>query len=107
MECLFCVGAYYPDFTVAALKMTVPRLRGDNHSSNGTECKVVMDTEVAAIVHLRQAFDKLMHELQSVLDTCDNGCPDQHYTRVVTMAREVKHLRDALRIRSTQLAQIE
>ena len=48
-----------------------------------SECKVITDTEVAAIVHLRQAFDKPMHELRSALDTCDNGCPNQHYTRVV------------------------
>ena len=32
--------------------------------------------EVAAIVNLRQTFDKPMHELQSALDTCDNGCPN-------------------------------
>ena len=49
-----------------------------------SECKVVTDTEVAAIVHLRQAFDKPMHELRSALDTCDDGCPNQHYTRVVS-----------------------
>ena len=48
-----------------------------------SECKVITDTEVAAIVHLRQAFDKPMHELRSALDTCDDGCPNQHYTRVV------------------------
>ena len=48
-----------------------------------SECKVITDTEVAAIVHLRQAFDKPMHELQSALDTCDDGCPNQCYTRVV------------------------
>ena len=48
-----------------------------------SECKVVTDTEVAAIVHLRQAFDKPMHELRNALDTCDNGCPNQHHTRVV------------------------
>ena len=28
-----------------------------------SECKVITDTEVSAIVHLRQAFDKPMHEL--------------------------------------------
>ena len=49
-----------------------------------SECKVITDTKVAAIVHLRQAFDKPMHELRSALDTCDNGCPNQHYTRVVS-----------------------
>ena len=47
------------------------------------ECKVIMDTEVAAIVHLRQVFDKPMHELRRALDTGDDGCPNQHYTRVV------------------------
>ena len=50
-----------------------------------SECKVVTDAEVAAIVHLRQAFDKLMHAVQSALDTCDDGCPNQHYTRVVSI----------------------
>ena len=30
-----------------------------------SECKVITDTEVAAIVHLRQVFDKPMHELRS------------------------------------------
>ena len=30
---------------------------------------MITDTEVAAIVHLRQAFDKPMHELRSALDT--------------------------------------
>ena len=49
-----------------------------------SECKMITDTEVAAIVHLRQAFDKPMHELRSALGTCDNGCPNQHYTRVVS-----------------------
>ena len=34
-----------------------------------SECKVITDTEVAATVHLRQAFDKPMHELRSALDT--------------------------------------
>ena len=69
----------------ATQKMTVPRLRGNNHPSNGTVIvSVIMDREVATIVHLRQAFDKPMHELRSALDTYDNGCPNQHYTRVVS-----------------------
>ena len=45
---------------------------------------MITDAEVAAIVHLRQAFDKPMHEVLSALDTCDDGCPNQHYTRVVS-----------------------
>ena len=49
-----------------------------------SECKVITDTELAAIVHLRQAFDKPMHEVQSALDTCDDGCPNQHYTIAVS-----------------------
>ena len=44
---------------------------------------MITDTEVSAIVHLRQAFDKPMHELRSALDTCDDGCPNQHNTSVV------------------------
>ena len=47
-----------------------------------SECKVITDTEVAAIVNLRQAFDNPMHELRSALDTCNDGCPN--HTRVVS-----------------------
>ena len=45
-----------------------------------SECKVIMDTEVAAIIHLSQAS---MNEVRSALYTCDDRCPNQHYTRVV------------------------
>ena len=44
---------------------------------------MITDAEVAAIVHLRQAFDKPMLEIQSALGTCDDGCPNQHYTEVL------------------------
>ena len=64
----------------AKTKVEQPTKQWNCHS----ECKVITDTEVGTIVHLRQAFDKPMHELQSGLDTCDNGCPNQHYTRVVS-----------------------
>ena len=43
---------------------------------------MITDTEVAAIVNLRQAFDNPMHELRSALDTCNDGCPN--HTRVVS-----------------------
>ena len=49
-----------------------------------SECKVITDPAVTAIVHLRQAFDKPMHEVRSALDTCNDGCPNQHYTRAVS-----------------------
>ena len=45
---------------------------------------MITDTEVIAIVHLGQEFDKPMHELRSALDMCDNGCPNQYFTRVVS-----------------------
>ena len=45
---------------------------------------MITDAEVAAIVRLRQAFDKPMHEVRSALGTCDGGCPNQHYTRAVS-----------------------
>ena len=34
--------------------------------------------------HLRQAFGKPMHQVRSTLDTCDDECPNQHYTRAIS-----------------------
>ena len=48
-----------------------------------SECKAVTEPEVAAIVHLKQAFDEPMQELRNALGACDGGCPNQHYTTVV------------------------
>ena len=73
---------------LATQKMAVcTKTKGDQSRKQWnchSECKVIMDTEVAAIVHLKQAFDKPMYEVRSALDTCDDGCPNQHYTRVVS-----------------------
>ena len=49
-----------------------------------SECKAVTEPEVAAIVHLKQAFDEPMQELRNALDACDGGRPNQHYTTVVS-----------------------
>ena len=50
------------------------------------ECKQVTDAEVAAIVSLRAAFDAPMHDLRHALETCDDGCPHGHYTKVLELA---------------------
>ena len=50
------------------------------------ECKQVTDAEVAAIVSLRAAFDAPMQELRHALETCDDGCPHGHYTKVLELA---------------------
>ena len=49
--------------------------------SCSSECKPVSE-EVAAIVHLKQAFEH-MQELRTALDTCDGGCPSEHYAKAV------------------------
>ena len=48
-----------------------------------SECKAVTETEVAAIVCLKQAFEEPMQKLRNALDACDDGCPNQHYTKSV------------------------
>jgi len=47
------------------------------------ECKPLTETEVNSIVSLRAAFENPMQEVRYALDTCDDGCPNQHYTKVV------------------------
>ena len=47
-----------------------------------SECKPVTEAEVAAIAHLKQAFE--VQELRTALDTCDGGCPSEHYTKAVS-----------------------
>ena len=47
-----------------------------------SECKPVTEAEVAAIVHLQQAFED-MQELRTALDTCDGGCPNEHFTKAI------------------------
>ena len=48
-----------------------------------SECKPLTEAEVDAIVVLKEAFEKPMQDLRHTLATCDDGCPNQHYTKVV------------------------
>ena len=48
-----------------------------------SECKTLTEPEVAAIVNLKQAFEKPMEELRTALYACDSGCPNGHYTKAV------------------------
>ena len=57
-----------------------------------SECKAVTEPEVAAIVHLKQAFEEPVQELRTALDACDGGCPNQHYTTVVDHDSKVVEL---------------
>jgi len=45
--------------------------------------KPLTETEVDAIVSLRAAFENPLQEVQHALETCDDGFPNQHYTKVV------------------------
>ena len=47
------------------------------------ECKAVTDTEVDAILILKTAFEKPIQEVRQTLDTCDDGCPNGHYSKVI------------------------
>ena len=49
-----------------------------------SECKVPTKLEVDAILALKGAFQKPMNEILNTLHTYDNGCPNQHYTKVVS-----------------------
>ena len=48
-------------------------------------CKTLAEAEVAAIVNIKQAFEKPMEEMRTALYTCDSGCPHGHYTKAVVM----------------------
>jgi len=48
-----------------------------------SECKPLTETEVDAIVSLRAAFENPMQEVRHALETCDDGCPNQHYANNV------------------------
>jgi len=47
-----------------------------------SECKPLTET-VDFIVSLRSAFENPMQEVCHTLDTRGDGCPNQHYTKVV------------------------
>ena len=45
-----------------------------------SECKTITTQDTEVIVSLKEDFDKPMNELRHVLETCDDGCPNGHYT---------------------------
>ena len=45
-----------------------------------SECKALTPSEVEAVVELKQSFEKPMKELRDALDSCDDGCPNGHYS---------------------------
>ena len=49
-----------------------------------SECKVATKLQVDVIMTLKETFQKPMNEILNTLHTCDNGCPNQHYTKVVS-----------------------
>ena len=49
-----------------------------------SECKVPTKLEVDAILALKEAFQKPMNDILNTFRTCDDGCPNQHYTKVVS-----------------------
>ena len=50
---------------------------------SSSECKPLTTAEVDAIVVLKEAFEKPMQDLRHTLATCDDGCPNQHYSKIV------------------------
>ena len=48
-----------------------------------SECKTLTEAEVAAVVNLKQVFEKPIQELRTALYECDSGCPNGHYTKAV------------------------
>ena len=45
-----------------------------------SECKPTSDEEVDAIFALKAAFESPIEEVRRALETCDDGCPNGHYT---------------------------
>ena len=48
-----------------------------------SECKPIQQSELDAIISLREAFELPMPELRRILHTCNDGCPNEHYTKAV------------------------
>ena len=48
-----------------------------------TKCKPIQQTEIDAIVALREAFELHMPQLRQSLHTCDDGCSNKHYSEPV------------------------
>ena len=47
------------------------------------ECKPLTDTEIDSIVVLKAAFNNPIQKVRHALDTCDDGCPNGHYYKVI------------------------
>ena len=48
-----------------------------------SECKPLSDNEVKSILNLREAFELPLEDVRHALATCDNGCPNGHYTKLI------------------------
>ena len=47
-----------------------------------SECKPVTDAEANVILTLKAAFENPIQKVRHALDTCDDGCPNGHYSKV-------------------------
>ena len=47
-------------------------------------CKPLTQSEVDSILLLKRKFEESVRKVQKKLDTCDDGCPNTHFTKVVT-----------------------
>ena len=56
-----------------------------------SECKPLTDEERTAIFSLREAFNKSTEELRHAVDTSDDGCPNQHFSKT-----EIKYEPDSV-----------
>ncbi len=48
-----------------------------------SESKPLTEAETDAIVALRKSFEEPMQDTRQALVSCDEGCPNQHYAKVV------------------------
>ena len=56
-----------------------------------SECKPLSDEERTAIFSLREAFNKSTEELRHAVDTSDDGCPNEHFSKT-----EIKYEPDSV-----------
>ena len=48
-----------------------------------SQCKPLTIAEVSAIVTLKEEFQKTIKEVLHTLQVCDDGCPNEHFTKSV------------------------
>ena len=48
-----------------------------------SQCKIVTNTEVDCIVSMKAAFEMPLQIVRSMLASCDEGCPNGHYTKLI------------------------